>query len=189
MAHSNNSVITGKLRGTLGKELVFRDWEGKTVVAKAPKARQGDPSPEQELKQERFLLASRYAKAVMDGKDQGIKDAYTAALRPRQNLYIRALQDFMSAPVVKSIDTSKYTAASGSLITVRAVDDFRVTGVQVEIYAASGTLLEKGNAVQQVNGIDWTYTSTQANSPLTGSKIKAIATDVPGNQGTLELTL
>ena len=40
MAHSNNSVITGKLKfGTIGKELVFRDWEGKTVVAKAPKAR------------------------------------------------------------------------------------------------------------------------------------------------------
>ena len=39
MANSNNSVITGKLRGALGKELVFRDWEGKTVVAKAPKRR------------------------------------------------------------------------------------------------------------------------------------------------------
>ncbi|MEJ0079702.1 MAG: hypothetical protein WDM78_01755 [Puia sp.] len=39
MAHSKNSVITGKLSGILGKELVFRDWEGKTVVATAPKAR------------------------------------------------------------------------------------------------------------------------------------------------------
>ena len=72
---------------------------------------------------------------------------------------------------------------------VRAVDDFRVTGVQVEIYSASGTLLEKGNAVQQVNGIDWTYTATQANNPLAGSKIKAIATDVPGNKAMLELTM
>ena len=189
MAHSNNSVITGKLRGTLGKELVFRDWEGKTVVAKAPKARVGDPSPAQVLTQERFLLASRYGKAVMDGKDQGIRDAYTAALKPRQNLYSRAVEDFMSSPVVKNIDTTKYTGASGGLITVRAVDDFRVTGVQVEIYAASGTLLEKGNAVQQVNGVDWDYTATQANSALTSTRIKAIATDVPGNEGTLELTM
>ena len=95
----------------------------------------------------------------------------------------------MALPVVKKFDTGKYTGAGGSLITVRAVDDFRVTGVQVEIYTAGGTLLEKGNAVQQVNGVDWDYTATQANSPLTGSKIKAIATDVPGNEGTLELTL
>jgi hypothetical protein len=69
------------------------------------------------------------------------------------------------------------------------VDDFRVTGVQVEIQAANGTLLEKGNAVQQVNGVDWTYTATQANNLLTGSKINAIATDVPGNTGTLAITL
>ena len=189
MANSNNSVITGKFRGTLGKELVFREWEGKTVVAKAPKGRKGEPTAAQAQIQERFLLASRYARAVMQGQDQGIRDAYTAALRPRQNLYSRAVEDFMSPPVVTVIGASNYTGASGSKITVRAVDDFRVTGVQLEIYAANGTLLEKGNAEQQVNGIDWTYTATQANNPLTGSKIKAIATDVPGNEGTLELML
>jgi len=49
MAHSNNRVITGKsdsyrIKESPGKELVFRDREGKTVVAKAPKCRQGDPS-------------------------------------------------------------------------------------------------------------------------------------------------
>ena len=48
MANSNNSVITGKFRGALGKELVFREWEGKTVVAKAPKRRQGDSTPGQD---------------------------------------------------------------------------------------------------------------------------------------------
>jgi hypothetical protein len=77
----------------------------------------------------------------------------------------------------------------GSTIIIRAVDDFRVTGVQMQIYAASGTLLEKGNAVQQTNGLDWTYTATLANATLTGSKINAIATDVPGNTGTLAVTL
>lgn len=189
MAHSNNSVITGKLSGILGKELVFRDWENKTVVAKAPKARVGEPDAGQLQRQEKFLLASRYAKAVKNGTDQGIKDAYTAALRPRQNLYSRALEDFMSSPVVKSVSTNSYTGVVGSTITVRAVDDFRVTGVQVEIFTASGTLLEKGNAVLQTNGLDWTYTTTQSNAALTGSKINAIATDVPGNTGTLAVTL
>jgi hypothetical protein len=189
MAHSNNSVITGKLSGTLGRELVFRDWEGKTVVAKAPKQRVGEPSAAQAQTQEKFLLASRYAKAVKNGTDQGIKDAYTAALRPRQNLFSRALEDFMSPPEVKSVNAGAYTGIVGSTITVRAVDDFRVTGVQVEIFAASGTLLEKGNAVQQTNGLDWIYTVTQANAAMAGSKINAIAADVPGNTGTLAITL
>ena len=39
MANANNSIITGKFKRSLGKELVFRGWEGKTVVAKSPKGR------------------------------------------------------------------------------------------------------------------------------------------------------
>jgi hypothetical protein len=189
MANSNNSVITGKFRGTLGKELVFREWEGKTVVAKAPKARTGPATTEQLKIQENFTLAAKYARSVMEGTDQGIRDAYTARLKPRQNLFSRAVADFMSPPVVKNIGTSGYTGVVGSTITIRAVDDFRVTGVLVEIFAASGALLEKGNAVQQTNGIDWIYTTTQANAVLTGSKISAIATDVPGNTGSQVVTL
>ena len=189
MANSNNSVITGKLRGTLGKELVFREWDGKTVVAKAPKARTGPATAAQLQIQENFMLAAKYARSVMKGTDQGIRDAYAAALKPRQNLFSRAVADFMSFPVVKTIDASSYTGVVGNTIRIRATDDFRVTGVLVEIFAASGALLEKGNAVQQINGVDWTYTATQANSPLTGSKISAIASDVPGNEGTLQVTL
>jgi hypothetical protein len=98
----------------------------------------------------------------------------------------------MSPPVVKRIDTREYKGAAGDRIVARAVDDFRVTGVRVEIYAADGTLLEAGNAAQNINGIDWNYTATQANpapAGLTGSRIKAIAFDVPGNEGSLEVTL
>jgi len=189
MAHSNNSVITGKLKGMLGKEIVFRDWAGKTVVAKAPKGRKGDPTAKQAVTQDKFLLASRYALSVIQRPDKTLATAYTAALKPRQNVYSRALADFMSAPVVKSIGTRKYKGAAGDKIAVLAVDDFRVASLQVEIYAANGTLLEQGNAVQEIDGLNWTYTATQANNPLTGSKIIAIATDVPGNEGTLSVTL
>lgn len=189
MAHANNSIITGKFKGSLGKQLVFREWEGKTVVAKSPKGRSGDPTSAQAEIQEKFLLASRYAKSVTKSADQSVAQAYASALRPRQNVYSRALEDFMSPPVVKLIDTHNYKGAIGDKIVTRAIDDFRVTGVRVEIYAANGTLLEAGNAEQNINGIDWTYTVTQANPALAGSKIKAIATDVPGNEGTLEVTL
>ena len=91
--------------------------------------------------------------------------------------------------LVRLIGSTKYTGAPGSSILVRAVDDFRVAGVQVQIYAAGGALLEKGEAVQQVNGVDWSYTATLANATLTGTMIRAIATDVPGNEGILEVTL
>jgi hypothetical protein len=189
MAHADNNIITGKFKGSLGKQLVFREWEGKTVVAKSPKGRSGDPTAAQAELQEKFLVASRYAKSVITSADQSLAQAYASALRPRQNVYSRALEDFMSPPVVTLIHTRNYTGAGGDKIVTRAVDDFRVTGVRVEIYAAGGTLLEAGNAVQNTNGIDWTYTATQANNLPAGSKIKAIATDVPGNEGTLEVTV
>ena len=192
MAHADNSIITGKFKGGLGKQLVFREWAGKTVVAKSPKSRTGGPTPAQAELQEKFLVASRYAKGVIQSADQSLAQAYALALRPRQNVYSRSLEDFMSPPVVKSIDKSSYKGAVGDTIIIRAVDDFRVTGVRVEIYAADGTVLETGNAVQNTNGIDWTYRATKVNSApagLAGCKIKAIASDVPGNEGSLEVTL
>jgi hypothetical protein len=192
MAHANNSIIVGKLRGSLGKELVFREWDGKTIVAKSPRGRTTPGSPAQAATRERFFAATQYAKSVLKSADQSLAQAYAAALKPRQNLYSRATEDFMSLPVVKSIGTHKYKGAAADILVIRATDDFRVTNVYVEIYSAGGALLESGFAVQNLNGLDWTYTFLYANpagSNLAGIKIKAVATDVPGNEGTLEVTL
>jgi len=192
MAHADNSIITGKFNGTLGKQLVFRDWEGKTVVAKSPKRRKGDPSAAQAETQEKFLLASRYATAITKSTDQSMADAYALVVRPRQNVYSRAVEDFMSPPDVVFVNTRGYKGAVGDKIVIRAIDDYRVTRVEVEILTPDGTLLETGNAEQNINGIDWTYTATTTNpaaAGLAGTKIRAIAFDVPGNEGTLELTL
>lgn len=189
MAHSNNSIITGKFQGKLGKELVFRNWDGKTIVAKAPGPRKGLPTEEQEKRQETFLLGSRYAKAISSGANPDLAEAYRAVLKPRQNLYSRALQDYVSAPKVISINTLDYKGLVGDKIVVRAKDDFKVTGVRVEIYAADGSLLEQGDAVADIYDLDWTYTATESNSLLTGTLIKAIATDIPNNEGMLEAVL
>ena len=187
MANANNSLVTGKFKGSLGKELVFREWEGKTVVAKAPKSRTGKPTPAQEQNQENFLLASRYAKTIL--QDPAMAEGYAAALRPRQNVYSRALEDFVNPPKVTVINTRSYAGVAGDTIIIRATDDFRVASVLVEIYAADGSLLEKGNATQNANGVDYTYTATKANPQLAGTRIKAIAIDVPANEGSLELIL
>jgi len=37
--------------------------------------------------------------------------------------------------------------------------------------------------------LDWIYTAKQANTPLAGTKITAIATGVPGNEGILDVSL
>ena len=118
MAHSNNSVITGKLKGMLGKELVFRDWDGKTVVAKAPKARKGKPTATQVLIQENFLMGTKYANAIVSGKNPELMEGYQANVKPRQNVYSRALQDFISIPKVTKINAGAYAGAVGDKIVV-----------------------------------------------------------------------
>jgi hypothetical protein len=187
MAHANNSVITGKFKGSLGKELVFREWAGKTVVAKAPKPRSGTPTAAQAKTQEKFLFAARYAKFIVN--DPAMVAGYAASLKPRQNVYSRALEDFINPPVVVSISSRGYSGAVGDLLIIRAKDDFLVVSVLVEIYAADGTVLEKGECIQNENGVDFTYTARQVNPTVAGCKIKAIAIDVPGNEGVLEISL
>jgi hypothetical protein len=189
MAHSTHSIISSKLSGMIGEELVFRQWAGKTIVAKAPCKRPGRPTRAQAVIRDRFLMASRYARAILSNADPALADAYRAVLKPRQNLYTRALQDFISVPVVQQLDTREYTGQQGSLVKVRAVDDFRVTEVWVEIYTAAGSLLESGLAEQQLSGLDWTYRAQKDNSLLSDSRVKATARDVPGNEGSLEVVL
>ena len=91
----------------------------------------------------------------------------------------------MNVPEVKFIRIEDYKGVVGDKIIIRAVDDFRVLRVLVEIHTSDGSLIESGNATQNVNGIDWTYTVTKINNLSEGSTIKAIATDVPGNEGIL----
>lgn len=187
MANSNSSVITGKLQGSLGKELVFRHWDGMTIVAKPPGRRKGKPSAAQADNEEKFLLASRYAKAILEDADMAA--GYAAVVRPRQSAYSRAMEDFRNAPKVTRIDTRSYAGAAGDAIIIRAKDDFRVTGVFVEIRAANGSLVEKGQALPMPNGLDWQYKSTQSLAAVAGATIIAMAMDVPGNEGVLEVRL
>ena len=189
MAYANKSTLACNLRGALGKELVFRDWDGKTITSKYPGRKKGDPTLRQAAMRERFHLGTLYAKAIGEDPDPGMKESYAAALKPRQNVYSRALQDFMSPPVVKSIHSRRYSGIVGDRITIRATDDFRVVSVRAEIYSAAGILLEAGEAQPGNRGLDWHYTVTRPNPLTVGSRIIAIATDVPGNEGILEITL
>lgn len=184
---TNRSLIASQLQGMIGKELVFREWAGKMIVSRAPQRTKKTSTPAQQKTRDNFQIASRYARGILQNPD--MTAAYAAVLRPRQNIYSRALEDCINPPVVVSIGADGYSGKPGDLISVRATDDFRVTMVFVEIYAANGSLLEKVNAVVTTNGIDWSYVSTLANSQVFGSRIKATATDLPGNEGSLEVLL
>ncbi|GAO42520.1 hypothetical protein [Flavihumibacter petaseus] len=187
MATVNDSVVTKGWKGMLNKEVVLRNWDNKTVVSKAPGAREGDPTQHQVRVQDRFQMASRYGRAILGDPD--LAEAYARVLKPRQNVYSRAMQDYLNPPKVVGISTRDYNGNVGDQIRIKAWDDFRITNMYVEIYALNGALLEKGKALIDTFTYDWYYTARQPNIELQGIKIIAIATDLPGNEGMLEITL
>jgi hypothetical protein len=79
-----------------------------------------------------------------------------------------------------------YSGAIGSTIAIIVTDDFVVSSVHVKIENMDGSLVEEGEAVQGITGIDWVYTATVENENLSGDKITVTAYDMPGNTDNLE---
>lgn len=185
MAKSKNNVVTHGLSGLIGNLLVFRQRANKTIVADRPKLSGIPPSAAQLEIQQRFKKAVQYAKSAM--LDPLIKAAYQAVAKLGQSSFNRAFKDFQLAPEIdEDVNFSAYTGAIGEEISISVVDDFQVSGVKVQILSPDASILEEGDAVQSVNGLDWIYTSTAVNADVPGSKIIFTASDIPGNRTVLE---
>ena len=187
MATTKNNVIVKGASGKFGRQIVFSQRAGKTIMSKPP-LRTAPPTTKQKEQQTKFARAAAYARNAL--LDPTLKADYTAEAKTRQNVspYNMALTDYLRPPVITNVDTSAYSGdASGEKIIIEAADAFKITTMKVKITAANSSTLEEGNATL-VNG-KWQYTTTTTNTTLTGSKITLTATDRPGNTTTKEITL
>jgi hypothetical protein len=180
------NIVTEGLSGRI-KQLVFRQWQGQTVVASAPSPSSIPATAGQQLTRVTFREAAIYAKAVLT--DTVIKLAYKAKTKRGQSPYNLAIADFFKPPTIGNIDASAYTARAGSFITAQVTDDFQVASVEVRFENASGQLVEAGAAVLMEDGLHYRYTTTAAVANITGNKITFIATDLPGHLVTKQTIL
>jgi hypothetical protein len=184
MARTKNNIFMTGLSGTVGRQMTLSQRKADTIVGKKRGA-SSIPATDSQLDiQDRFKLASTYALAAI--KDPVTKAAYAAAAKNNQSAYNVALADAFKAPEIKSINTTAYDGKVGDIITIRAVDDFKVATVQVMIITAAGVLVEQGNAVLTNNGLDWKYAATSLNDAPAGSKIHVTAKDLPANETVME---
>lgn len=187
MATTKNNVIVKGASGKFGRQIVFSQRAGKTIMSKPP-LRTAPPTTKQKEQQTKFARAAAYAKNAL--LDPTLKEAYTTEAKKRQDVspYNMAMTDYLRPPQITHVDYSAYTGdASGEKIFIEAADAFKITTLKVKITAANSSTLEEGNATL-VNG-KWQYTTTATNTTLTGSKITLTATDRPGNTTTKEITL
>lgn len=187
MATTKNNVIVKGASGKFGRQIVFSQRAGKTIMSKPP-LRTAPPTTKQKEQQTKFARAAAYAKNAL--LDPTLKEAYTTEAKKRQDVspYNMAMTDYLRPPQITHVDYSAYTGdASGEKIFIEAADAFKITTLKVKITAANSSTLEEGNATL-VNS-KWQYTTTATNTTLTGSKITLTATDRPGNTTTKEITL
>ena len=188
MAKQSKNIIMRSTRGMLGKQIVFKERAGESYVSAAPGPRKNKPlTTEQEAVQEKFSRCVNYASTALKNADT--KKAYAAKATRKQTAYNVAFSDAFFAPKVLGMITTGYTGEMGQQIIVQAQDDFKVKAVKITIHNAANELIETGEAIENADGLNWVYTATQANANLAGTKIVAIATDLPGNEGSMETVL
>lgn len=188
MALANDNVITRNMSGSFGKQVVFRNRNGKTIACKPPVFRKDlVATPVQVENRTKFRIAQAYAKKAI--QNEAVKAAYQAIAKPGQAAFNVAFTDAYLAPEILGIVTDAYKGLPNDSILVRALDDFKVTSVKVQVFSPSGALVEEGDAVEADTGIDWSYLATATNPNLPGSTIKATAMDLPGNKTVLEITI
>jgi len=180
MAIVKSNLFTEGLSGSVGKQIVFRQRGGDTVVSKSPVFLEREPSEAQKAQQIRFQQAVIYGKAAISVP--ATKEAYDAEAKRGQSAFNVAFADFLSAPKIDVVDLTNYDGSIGSTITVRCLDDFKVESVFVKIENADGSIADQGDAVLDSNGLDWVFTATASNASLPGDKITVTATDSPGNE-------
>ncbi|MCK7555037.1 hypothetical protein MKQ70_08455 [Chitinophaga sedimenti] len=189
MAHVDNNIFIEGLRGNVAKQIVFRKTRKGTVASRMPKTDPNrEPTQGQLEHRDRFADASDYAQEVL--ADPELKALYEAALDPENTLRGTIVRDFFKAPKVREVDTDSYKGVVGDVIRIKAKDDFRVIAVDVRILNAAGELLEEGAAIiDPKSRKKWLYTTTVPNPELAGTVIQVTATDMPGNTGSLDVTL
>lgn len=186
MGFVKDNYVTSGASGNVGDLWSFRQRAGKTILAKQRGASSKPPTADGLAIQSRFKTSVNYALNAM--KNPATKAAYAAAAPRGVSAFNMALGDAASSPVVSKIDSTNYHGAVGDTLVIDATDNFKVTAVVVTIDSAAGALIEAGNAVLDENK-NWIYTATAANAAIAGSKITAVASDLPGNTGTLSVTL
>ncbi|MFH1081438.1 MAG: hypothetical protein V1766_14480, partial [Pseudomonadota bacterium] len=181
MSNTTSNAITKNYSGKFGNQFVFRNRNGKSILAALP-VRTGDsPTEAQQNVRRKFTNASHYAKQIL--LDPEMLAAYSAKANDGQSPYLVAMSDYLRSPSVDEIDVEKYAGNPGDLVRVQASDDFKVTEVSLRIIDANGDVIEAGPCQLDTLGIWWEYTATVTVASLPGVEIIATARDIPGHTG------
>ena len=186
MARISRNSIMADVQGMIGNQIVYKKRKGKPYTCAPPEVNKNrKPGEKEQANRNRFKNSTHYAKHAV--KDAAIKSNYAAVAKEWQTAYNVAFQDASYGPEVSGIITKSYAGEIGDVIFIQAKDNFKVIKVYVSIYDGNNDLVEKGEAVDNGDGLNWIYTVTQLNKNVPASKIIVTAYDLPYNEAMMEV--
>jgi molybdenum cofactor biosynthesis enzyme len=94
MASVYNNILLEGASGALGKQIVIKNYNGKTVITAYPDMSRVKPSKHQKTRRNIFKEAVAYAQAI--NNDLSRKVVYKKKLKKGQSVYHAAIAEFMS---------------------------------------------------------------------------------------------
>lgn len=183
MAVVKRNIIVEGLSGSLGGQLVFqRGRGGRTIVRAMPTPSERAPTEQQLTNQARFREAIAYARQAKDHPIYVEKARGTS-----KSAYNVAVADWFAPPDVVNIDLSQWHGGIGETLRMQVQDNVYVERVNVLITDENGDLVETGSASAEANGLWWQYITT-VDHPGGNGTVVVSATDLPGNEGSLEVS-
>ena len=93
MARMEKQLIPGPIRGTIGKQLVFKQYSQGTVVSKYPDMSRVKLSPLQKAEQKLFAQAVAYAREILHNPRK--KAAYQKKIKEGGSVYHSAIKEYL----------------------------------------------------------------------------------------------
>ena len=182
-------VLSGDVAG-----FVYRQQaDGSVIIAKETLL---DPNREFSVAQleqmQKFKEASARYRRLME--DAGTEAAYKKLIAERgleSRLRALVIGDILKAPVISTLDISKFEGKAGDTIRVVAEDSVGVARLSLTVQdVTAGQLIEE--AEMQMNGlvsstVEWVFTATVAVGVGHEMLVKATAYDLAGNMVVMSL--
>lgn len=92
MAIGKINALFKELKGALGKQIVIKQYRGKTVVTAYPVHVKRKPTPLQKLYRDDFAAGVKYAQVIL--KDKAKKKIYEKKVKSGQSVYHYAIAEY-----------------------------------------------------------------------------------------------
>jgi hypothetical protein len=188
MATFKKNALTKSVSGSFGDEFVFRQVNGKTILAPLP-TKSGKVSAAQAEARLKFRKAAQYAKTAVG--DPAMKAEY-AAIAQLKNFQggarVAAMTDFLTYAEVE-MAYAHQAHKMGFPITIVLADNYKGKEMTVSVSNKDGTIIESGNASFTFGDQAWTYTTTKPYQSIEGLTVTITVKDRVGRVATFEKAL